>query len=123
LLAHVYYRRPEQHRSVSKAELDLILSDPVGKGGKRSVEPRAARKETWAFAIGKFLTDPIWWFYLFWLPRYLQSTFGLSLSAKPAAAGDGLQHFDCGQHWRRMDFLCAAQSRQERQCRRARLPC
>ncbi len=39
------------------------------------------RKETWAFAIGKFLTDPIWWFYLFWLPRYLQTTFGLSLSA------------------------------------------
>jgi ACS family hexuronate transporter-like MFS transporter len=38
-------------------------------------------KETWAFAIGKFLTDPIWWFYLFWLPRYLQTTFGLSLSS------------------------------------------
>jgi len=38
------------------------------------------RKETWAYAIAKFLTDPIWWFYLFWLPRYMQSTFHLSLS-------------------------------------------
>jgi ACS family hexuronate transporter-like MFS transporter len=42
------------------------------------------RKETWAFAIAKFLTDPIWWFYLFWLPRYLQETFHLSLSASSA---------------------------------------
>jgi ACS family hexuronate transporter-like MFS transporter len=38
-------------------------------------------KETWAYAIAKFLTDPIWWFYLFWLPRYLQATFHLSLTA------------------------------------------
>ena len=37
-------------------------------------------KETWAFAIAKFLTDPIWWFYLFWIPGYLQSTFHLNLS-------------------------------------------
>ena len=37
-------------------------------------------KETWAFAVAKMLTDPIWWFYLFWLPRYLQETFHLSIS-------------------------------------------
>lgn len=76
----IYYRRPEQHRSVSQAELDLILSDPAE--ARESVPWRRVlpRKETWAFAIGKFLTDPIWWFYLFWLPRYLQSTFGLSLA-------------------------------------------
>jgi MFS transporter, ACS family, hexuronate transporter len=75
-----YYRRPEEHQGVSKAELELILSDP---GEKLETVPWSRvlpRKETWAFAIGKFLTDPIWWFYLFWLPRYLQSTFGLSLS-------------------------------------------
>ncbi len=75
----IYYRRPEQHRSVSKAELDLILSDPaetVESVPWRRVLPR---KETWAFAIGKFLTDPIWWFYLFWIPGYLQTTFHLSL--------------------------------------------
>lgn len=77
----IYYRRPEQHRSVSKAELDLILSDPVEKLETVPWSGVLPCKETWAFAIGKFLTDPIWWFYLFWLPRYLQSTFGLSLAS------------------------------------------
>ena len=77
----IYYRRPEQHPSVSKAELDLILSDPIEKIETVPWSRVLPRKETWAFAIGKFLTDPIWWFYLFWLPRYLQSTFGLSLSS------------------------------------------
>ncbi|HKO18123.1 MAG TPA: MFS transporter [Acidobacteriaceae bacterium] len=76
----IYYRRPELHRSVSKAELDLILSDPVERLETVPWSRVLPRKETWAFAIGKFLTDPIWWFYLFWLPRYLQQTFGLSLS-------------------------------------------
>lgn len=77
----LYYRRPELHRSVSHAELQLILSDPVEK--LESVPWRRVfpLRETWAFALGKFLTDPIWWFYLFWLPRYLQTTFGLSLAA------------------------------------------
>ena len=75
----LYYRRPEEHRSVSQAELQLILSDPVEKKERVPWSRVFPRKETWAFAIGKFLTDPIWWFYLFWLPRYLQSTFGLSL--------------------------------------------
>jgi ACS family hexuronate transporter-like MFS transporter len=76
----IYYRRPEQHRSVSRAELDLILSDPAEERKTVPWSRVLPRKETWAFAIGKFLTDPIWWFYLFWLPRYLQSTFGLSLT-------------------------------------------
>jgi len=77
----IYYRRPEQHAGVSQAELELILSDPVEKQETIPWSRVFPRKETWAFAIGKFLTDPIWWFYLFWLPRYLQSTFGLSLSS------------------------------------------
>ncbi len=76
----LYYRRPEEHRGVSQAELALILSDPVEKIESVPWRRVLPCKETWAFAIGKFMTDPIWWFYLFWLPRYLQSTFGLSLS-------------------------------------------
>jgi ACS family hexuronate transporter-like MFS transporter len=75
------YRQPELHPRVSKAELDLILSDPVEKIQSVPWSSVLPIKETWVFAIGKFLTDPIWWFYLFWLPRYLQTTFGLSLSA------------------------------------------
>ena len=73
------YRRPEEHGSVSPAELKLILSDP----GERIQSVPWSRvvpcKEAWAFAIGKFLTDPIWWFYLFWIPPYLQTTFHLTL--------------------------------------------
>jgi ACS family hexuronate transporter-like MFS transporter len=75
----IYYRRPEQHRSVSPAELALILSDPAEKVESVPWSRVFPRKETWAFAIAKFLTDPIWWFYLFWIPGYLQSTFHLSL--------------------------------------------
>ena len=77
----IYYRPPEKHRSVSAEELALILSDPVEKVQSVPWQRVYPRKETWAYAIAKFLTDPIWWFYLFWLPRYLQSTFHLSLSA------------------------------------------
>jgi MFS transporter, ACS family, hexuronate transporter len=73
------YRRPEEHHRVSKAELDLILSDPGEKIESVPWRRVIPCKETWAFAIGKFLTDPIWWFYLFWIPGYLQTTFHLSL--------------------------------------------
>jgi len=76
----VYYRRPEQHRSVSKSELELILSDPAEKVESVPWSRVLPCRETWAFATAKFLTDPIWWFYLFWIPGYLQSIFHLSLS-------------------------------------------
>jgi len=74
------YRRPEEHRRVSKSELALILSDPGEKIERVPWSRVFPCKETWAFAIAKFLTDPIWWFYLFWIPGYIQTTFHLSLS-------------------------------------------
>jgi ACS family hexuronate transporter-like MFS transporter len=37
-------------------------------------------RQTWAFVAGKFLTDPVWWFYLFWVPGFLQTKHGLSLT-------------------------------------------
>jgi ACS family hexuronate transporter-like MFS transporter len=43
-----------------------------------------SRRQTWAFALGKFMTDPIWWFYLFWLPKFLDSGFGVKLSGLAA---------------------------------------
>jgi MFS transporter, ACS family, hexuronate transporter len=75
----VIYRRPEEHSRVSKAELALIRSDPEEKIGRVPWSHVLPCKETWAFAIAKFLTDPVWWFYIFWLPLYLQSAFHLSL--------------------------------------------
>src|ERR1035438_8146961 len=73
------YRQPEVHRKVSVEELALIRSDP-----EESIVPVpwatvAPKKETWAFALGKFFSDPIWTFYLFWLPKYFQETYHLSL--------------------------------------------
>ena len=73
------YRQPEVHRRVSAEELELIRSDP-----EESIVPVpwgrvAPKKETWAFALGKFFSDPIWTFYLFWLPKYFQETYHLSL--------------------------------------------
>lgn len=78
------YRRPEEHPSVSAEELAHIQSDPVERTASVPWARLLPRKETWAFAIAKFLTDPIWWFYLFWLPRYLQGTFHLSITGSRA---------------------------------------
>ena len=74
------YRKPEEHPGVSPAELALILSDPVEKAQRVPWSHVLPHRETWAFALGKFLTDPIWWFYLFWIPGYLQTTFHLNLA-------------------------------------------
>jgi len=73
------YREPEEHPRVSKAELEYIRSDrqePIAKVKWIRLIPH---RQTWAFAMGKFLTDPIWWFYLFWVPDFLQRRHGLPL--------------------------------------------
>jgi ACS family hexuronate transporter-like MFS transporter len=74
------YERPEVHKGVSKAELDHIQSDPADPPAKIAWAKLLPLKQTWAFSLAKFLTDPVWWFYLFWLPKYLQETFGLTLA-------------------------------------------
>jgi MFS transporter, ACS family, hexuronate transporter len=73
------YHKPETHPRISSAELAHIQSDPADPEGTVSWMSLLPRRETWAFILGKFLTDPVWWFYLFWLPKYLQEKFGLGL--------------------------------------------
>ncbi len=73
------YRQPEVHPKVSAEELALIRSDPADKVESVPWRRVIGKRETWAFAMGKFFTDPIWWFFLFWLPKYLQDTYHLSL--------------------------------------------
>lgn len=91
----VMYDIPTRHKKVSSSELDYINSDtdePLAKTD--GTEPKVswfrllAFKQTWAFVIGKFLTDPIWWFYLFWLPDFLQSQYQIqgTAMALPVAA-------------------------------------
>src|SRR5215204_3342266 len=75
----VMYRRPEEHPSLSKAELDYIQSDPQEPAVRVPWSRLFPHRQTWAFAAGKFLTDPIWWVYLFWLPDFLNKQHGLDL--------------------------------------------
>ena len=73
------YRRPEEHPRVSKAELAYIRSDPQPPTAKIAWARLIPHRQTWAFVVGKFMTDPIWWFYLFWIPDFLQRKHGLNL--------------------------------------------
>jgi len=73
------YRRPQEHAWVSKAELAYICSDPAEPVAKVKWAALLRHRQTWAFVMGKFITDPIWWFYLFWVPDFLQRTHGLAL--------------------------------------------
>jgi MFS transporter, ACS family, hexuronate transporter len=74
------YRRPQEHPRLSSSELHYIQSDPVEPTTKIPWMRLLPHRQTWAFVLGKFMTDPIWWFYLFWLPKYLNATHGLSLT-------------------------------------------
>ena len=73
------YRRPEQHPRVSQAELAHISSDPPDPPAKIPWSTLLPHRQTWAFMIGKFLTDPIWWLYLFWIPDFLNRNHGIDL--------------------------------------------
>lgn len=75
----VVYKRPEEHPKLSSAELAYIQSDPPEPTVRVPWKNLFPHRQTWAFAIGKFLTDPIWWVYLFWLPDFLNKQHGLDL--------------------------------------------
>lgn len=74
-----FYRKPQEHPKLSKAEFDYIQCDPPDRAVKIPWARLFPHRQTWAFAIGKFLTDPIWWVYLFWLPDFLHKRHGLGL--------------------------------------------
>ena len=85
------YKKPEVHPRINKEELDYILSD---RNNEKMPEELAASgvekkipllqcfkyRQTWSFAIGKFMTDGVWWFFLFWTPSYLDTQFGIKTS-------------------------------------------
>ncbi|HEY6388112.1 MAG TPA: MFS transporter [Candidatus Acidoferrum sp.] len=74
------YRKPSEHPKVSKGELQYICSDQPAPAGKISWARLIPLRQTWAFVVAKFLTDPVWWFYLFWVPGFLQTKHGLPLT-------------------------------------------
>src|SRR5438105_2193134 len=74
------YRRPEEHPRLSAAELAHIKSDPPEPSTRVPWLRLIPHRQTWAFAIGKFMTDPIWWFYLFWLAKFLDKNYHITLA-------------------------------------------
>jgi ACS family hexuronate transporter-like MFS transporter len=90
---YALYEIPSKHKKLKKAEYDYIHSD-LDEGQTAplttpdllaNIEPQKKTswfrllgfRQTWAFVLGKFLTDPIWWFYLFWLPAFLKAEYGI----------------------------------------------
>lgn len=86
------YKKPEVHPKVNAAELAYIQSDrdnetaeelateKANEGKKLSFKQAFSYRQTWAFAFGKFMTDGVWWFFLFWAPAYLSSVYGIKSS-------------------------------------------
>jgi ACS family hexuronate transporter-like MFS transporter len=78
------YDAPERQPRLKAAELAYINSDagvvaaPTGKPVKGSWFKLLGYRQTWAFAFGKFMTDGVWWFFLFWLPKYMSAQYGMS---------------------------------------------
>jgi ACS family hexuronate transporter-like MFS transporter len=83
------YKKPEKNPAVNAAELEYILQDSESYDKPEEKVEKVQEKtlsfidcfkyrQTWAFAIGKFLTDGVWWFYLFWTPAYLKSVYNMS---------------------------------------------
>ena len=83
-----YYDKPEKQKRLSAAELAYINSDAdkaeiqeeTTKEKKVSWVKLLRYNQTWAFAVGKFMTDGVWWFFLFWLPAYLKDQYHLELT-------------------------------------------
>jgi ACS family hexuronate transporter-like MFS transporter len=77
------YRKPTEHPTLTSAELRHIYQEAAVEMGPSPIVPwrrLLGCRQTWAFSTAKFLTDPIWWFYLFWLPSYFSVKFNLNLS-------------------------------------------
>ena len=74
------YRKPEQHPGCTNQERTYIQSDQPEPPGEIKWTELLPLRQTWTVAVGKFVTDPIWWFYLFWIPDYLQREHGLHLT-------------------------------------------
>jgi ACS family hexuronate transporter-like MFS transporter len=75
------YRTPEAHPHLSAAELAHIRSDPPEATAPVAWRSLLPHRQTWAFALGKFMTDPVWWLYLFWIPDFLNRNHGLDLKS------------------------------------------
>jgi ACS family hexuronate transporter-like MFS transporter len=75
----VIYRTPEDQPRLRAGELAYIRSDPPEPSVRVPWARILRHRQAWAFVAAKFITDPIWWFFLFWLPKFLHAEYGLTL--------------------------------------------
>jgi MFS transporter, ACS family, hexuronate transporter len=75
-----FYQAPESNPRLSRGEYAYIRSGPEKKEPSVPWSRLVGLRQAWAFALGKFMTDPVWWFYLFWLPKFLNEKHGITLS-------------------------------------------
>ncbi|MFL5738973.1 MAG: MFS transporter [Flavisolibacter sp.] len=79
----IFYAKPEKQKRMSQRELAYINSDDEREGTAPEVKEKVSwvkllgYKQTWAFTFGKFMTDGVWWFFLFWLPAYLKAQYNI----------------------------------------------
>lgn len=74
------YRKPRDHKWVKADEIAWIESEPAVDTGKSSIRAVLRHKQTWAYMSGRFLIDPVWWTFLFWLPDFFSKQFGVNMS-------------------------------------------
>lgn len=76
----LFYEKPEKHERLSQKEFGYIQADPPDPPVKIQWRQLLKYRGTWAFASGKFLTDAAWWFYLFWIPKFLYENYEITLN-------------------------------------------
>ncbi len=74
------YQTPQEHRRVSQSELDHIFSDPPEPSTRIPWMRLIAHRQTAGLVAARFITDPVWWFYLYWAPKFLDARHGIGLS-------------------------------------------
>ena len=98
-------KSPANHKKLLKPEFDYIHGDADDKADELRKQEKVSWvrllgfKQTWAFVMGKFLTDPIWWFYLFWLPDFLESQYGIKGTSVSPSCCHGLHSVHYRQRW------------------------
>ncbi len=108
----IFYEVPKKQKRLKQPELEYILSDHEEEKSEKVPWAKLFKyRQTWSFVVGKFLTDPIWWFYLFWIPGWLADVRGLDIKGEiwNTPGGYLLFHYSRKHFWR----MVVAQSLKE----------
>ena len=77
----LFYKRPEENKKLSEKEREYILQDEAGSEQEKIPWKKIIRhRQTLGICLARFVTDPIWWFFLYWLPKFLNSKYGIDLT-------------------------------------------